>query len=60
VACIFGAKTPVDLATCGVASLLPGGDLCFQACVVRNSPIEALSAEHAEFDLWNYVGFVDR
>jgi hypothetical protein len=50
-ACILRAEAPVDLGAHFVAPFLPGSHLCFESLEVGHSPIEALSAEHAQLDL---------
>jgi hypothetical protein len=48
---IFCGETPVDLAACGVASLLPSTRFGLEGLEIRHSPVKTLPAEYAQFDL---------
>jgi hypothetical protein len=50
----FGGEHPIDAGACCIALALPGGDFGNEPLALGDAPVEALAAQHAEFDL-NHV-----
>ena len=49
--CILTSERPLDGSLSGVTSLLPRVNLALQKVAVFNAPLQALTAEDADFDL---------
>jgi len=49
--CILSSKGPSNAPVLGIAACLPGGDLGGERGLIRETPIQALAIENADFDL---------